>query len=745
MKKLLALLMSLMMISPTYAQIGGGIFGQTKVPVVVTACSSGCDFTKICNDDPTTWIGAITQDCEADSAMASITDSSITKPYRLDIKPGIYNEILVIKDKTDIEILLAFGTRIISHPALGTTSKADGNGVGTLRIAPSGNTTQVERIIISGWGSFENHVRAGDPNGTSFGGQKFEAACQIGAEDGTGGDAQWTDVYFGGNVRCIGVDEGINIAGTETDDDPDAPRFYAKDLEAIGGHKACNIEGNIAGRWDDGGCTVWTNYCSITSAAQTGNVGDTGNSTTAIHLDGILGADGLLVGRSVTLATAACAAGATRKIGSWTLATEVATTDPNDALPFTPDPNCTYSVSLAPMGEDPPCTDFSWETAEVADESFGALVTDVSGNKTDPGDSSEFMFNGTSFTTYFNTNAKTTGLAMGGVFLTGLIAQDMIFKDISSRVYVNNSPLSSHSICGAVAFGMNTAEGDNGDKLTLSGLLKVDDRVNVAAASTVTLALTGFSSACGASQSGTGDLFLGPLAFDVTGVNSPGGTSNISDFWFEDGNYRSVFAGGFTTSQNGGKLREVAGTVFADPNFSADLPVPRWTSGASSVSSNGSSLPTWSTDSAVWSAGDLICSLAPLPYGTQPLDTVTLNVDTGDPNSSCSVCVYNEAGDVLEMNFGSADPNSAAFIDCSATALPTATMLGTWALSPGNHWICVGSTSTGTLILKGRVAAPVQTGVVGRLATAVAQCPATIAPGDMTSWTTAIPEPWITP
>lgn len=221
-------------------------------------CPSGCQYTLHC-DAPYKTVGG---DCVAGTAFKAIQDAgdwSLTNPYHVITGQGDYDEIVTIKDMTDISWYLPYGANI--DPSDQLTAGVLNDGLGTLQIAPNGNTTKVVRINIFGGGTIWNQNRLADPNG-GLHGKSGEAACQIGDEKKyTGVVADWDLITLG--IKCIGSEWGTNIEGTGVDNDPNPPRFYTTpEFQSISGRIGMIIGGNIAGRMDHGLVKYDLAYCS---------------------------------------------------------------------------------------------------------------------------------------------------------------------------------------------------------------------------------------------------------------------------------------------------------------------------------------------------------------------------------------------------------------------------------------------------------------------------------------------------
>ena len=165
--------------------------------------------------------------------------------------------------------------------------------------------------------------------------------------------------------------------------------------------------------------------------------------------------------------------------------------------------------------------------------------------------------------------------------------------------------------------------------------------------------------------------------------------------------------------------------------------------GWSTIATLSAQAPMWSSTSATWATGDLVCTSVRPPAGVNTVGTASINVVAAESGDNASVCLYTADGESL---LGSAETISVASTGIKTGAFADNLAAGTGvALSNSTYWLCLGASAAGTLTVSGRPAMTLGTGTVGRLGTGGATCPLTIAPASMTAWTTVIPEVVLTP
>ena len=353
---------------PVFGQIGGGIFGSGRQAQIVSVGKSGARFSVICNATCAT----ATATCATGSALASITDASITKPYIVSLGPGVYNECVSIDNQTDIALVGAGIDKTIIRPTV--TAAADVNG-GVVRV---GNSTATE----------DSSNRIGIFNLTvqndAF--SSPEAAIQLGQEGGNSAAAPWDNVIIG-NVKTIGHHDSIQWAGDTPNGaacGPQPPRLWVYNTIAIGGRDNVVKKGCSDVRmWSDEVMTK-TNYCESTDtahlASSTGTLAS-GSSTTVFVLPATETSpasppatiDDFYVGRKIdfTGSGAPCNVGNQQGwMTDYVGASRQVTVIP--ALGFTPSNACTYTINAVNNVTTPPCTDIDWTVIASNFAGFGA-------------------------------------------------------------------------------------------------------------------------------------------------------------------------------------------------------------------------------------------------------------------------------------------------------------------------------------------------------------------------------------
>lgn len=384
MKRLLAVLLSLLLFAnPALATIGagGGISVPSATAQVVTVGKSGAQFTVICGADCT----STSSTCAAGSAIARITDSSITKPYVVQVGPGVYDECVRFDNVTDIHLQGSGWESTIIRPTVttpGVTYITTNTGV--ISIGGLTEARATKRIEVSNLTAWNDDW--GSPTSAIF----------LGVNENDGLTSQWDDIYIH-NVRAIGHHDAIQWIGSdENNDDQGWPIITIRDVEAITGADC------LTAKWvsnfviDNVTCKVISNYCedttSATTAAVTGTVrnfdvdslctanavpysccssagtGTCDESGTIPISSSDTAIENFYVARTVTMSGGSCPGTA---VGSFRVAWSDATNDilfldSSNENTDAPDTNCSYSIAAVPNAGAAKCTDIVWRRFETS-------------------------------------------------------------------------------------------------------------------------------------------------------------------------------------------------------------------------------------------------------------------------------------------------------------------------------------------------------------------------------------------
>lgn len=359
-------------------KMSSAVFADITPPrlaqVVSVSPIGGANRRKICDAA----CGDATSTCAAGSALASITDSSITKKYLVALAPGDYDECVVIDGKTDIT-LLGPSWQSVNIRKKNIIASSDVSG-GALRIASNtlgrGATSRIAVLGVT----VQND-----------GYSSPEAAIQIGKESGpgAGNPSNWQDVLVA-NVRTIGNHDSIQWFGSGLTTDLDLPRMIYRDSFAYGGSD--NVVPKSAGIYKIQNIDAWTmsNYCestNITKLAQVSGTVTAGGTTTSFLLaaaDANQPAGYSYQGRKVTFSGGACGVAGAQ---AWITADDhVATLGYSPATASAPDPNCTYTIPAVGNYDTTnatvtsPCRDIDWsflrdgQYFKLTDLQFGAGI-----------------------------------------------------------------------------------------------------------------------------------------------------------------------------------------------------------------------------------------------------------------------------------------------------------------------------------------------------------------------------------
>ena len=340
-----------------------GLSGIGPPAQVVTVAKSGGQFTTICGAT----CGTATAVCAAGSALASFSDSSITKPYIVKIGPGIYDECVAIDNRTDIALIGSGVYATIIRPSV--TSASDVLG-GVIRIAnATGTTASTARIEIADLTVWDDaYTTPSNP------------AIFVGARDpNTASDAAWMDVDIH-DVRAIGNSEAVRFFGSRLTTDTNSPRGSVRNSQLIAGAMGINLAGAIKFTGQDLDILARTNWCETATttflSSQTGVVVSGGVSFFAIDAADDFGANDGYVGRKVVLTDTdgggAGVCGATNALDGdqyWII--DYTTAD--DTITVTPDTDeavttgCTYTIAAVANFSNAPCTDKDWTVIRAGD------------------------------------------------------------------------------------------------------------------------------------------------------------------------------------------------------------------------------------------------------------------------------------------------------------------------------------------------------------------------------------------
>ena len=356
---------------PGFAQ--GRWTGRATPAQVLEVCESGCGFTTICGATCT----ASPYVCASGSALASITDSTVTNRYTIKVH-GFQDECVMI-DKPGIS-LLGDGpgvSRIRKSVAVSTDQR-----LGSIVVTPAADGLEIAHLWI------QNDTRQhGDSNPPG-------AAILI-ADNGTEATTcTTTDCITDFNIHdnvIVSLYAGI--------------RMFGSALGATTGLRTGRIHDNviITGQfgiqdWGFGDTDIYgnrfltdqtycqdANYASGESATYTGDVACSGGCTTTgfnvtNNLTGIADKENLWRGHTVIMAdpngaTGTCPAAVhneRRQIESYIASTDRVTVD--RAFSGTPTVNCTFTILGTPFigttssgsfWGPTPCTDVDWNTLDV--------------------------------------------------------------------------------------------------------------------------------------------------------------------------------------------------------------------------------------------------------------------------------------------------------------------------------------------------------------------------------------------
>lgn len=483
----------LMVSSATFAQWGSGWSGQPKQPTVITVGKTGAQYSVICGAT----CSSATSQCAPGSALASITDSSISKPYVVSIGPGVYDECVSVDPNgaglaalTDISFIGAGSQATKIRPTVTTASDVAG---GVFRISNVTTTkNSVRRIEVA---NLTIHNDAFGPP---------EAGFQIGKEGGpgAGNESPWTDVYIH-DALIIGNHDGLQWQGTALNTATDVPMLSVWNTTVIGGD-ACAEKNWADVYFRNVECVSWTNYCESTDtthlAARTGTALDGGSTTTFLPA----AADAnqptnFWSGRRVVFSGGGgtCAAGAT----SWILSSTDTTLTFSPAIAFSPDSTCTYDIAAVgnagavpgtPLGAGtvPICNDIDWSvirgsvaspTTNTMWKATGFHSSGTNSSVVAP-DMAQIHVTDSSFKVYLNDFGPANGACTAGTqrWVSGFMAsysglrRAMYLDNVDINVNVNADVASN--TCAYPIFGFGVATGSNGfeDMVTANNL-----RINV--------------------------------------------------------------------------------------------------------------------------------------------------------------------------------------------------------------------------------------------------------------------------
>lgn len=346
---------------------------------LLSACPSGCDYQVICGAT----CSSATSTCVAGSAIASITDSSVTKPYVVAIGPGAYNECVAITQKSYITLLGAGDTSSLIRPTVTAAGDVAGGVIKIAEVAGAANDTRAIEIT----GMTVHNDAYGAP----------EAAIQVGQE-ATGSDT-WNDVYLH-DLTAIGHHDAIQWFGRDGSGESTAPRLFIGDVRVVGGRDTVVDKGWANVRmWNIEGLTD-TAYCDSSNVnvtdLRTGVVSVTGADTTHFTLTGEVTTTDVWVGRRVVLTDTdgggAGVCGATNALDTdqfWiTDSTSALLVTITPAAAEAPTAGCTYTIDAVPNANQAKCTDIDWTTIAANSSNGNWKVTafhmGIAQNNNDP-------------------------------------------------------------------------------------------------------------------------------------------------------------------------------------------------------------------------------------------------------------------------------------------------------------------------------------------------------------------------
>ena len=348
-----------------------GIFGGSVQAQVLDVCKSGCRFTEVCGMQ----IGGIVNDddcsveesntCRAGSALASFSDSSITKPYLIRVGPGVYSECIKFSGRTDITIQgSGIDATIFDLWPYPTEAVPNGGviGIGATQGAAVGTTARIAIKDLSVY----SHVNVAP-----------EAAIHLGLEGLSDGEkVGWDDILID-NVRAVGYHDGIQWMGPRDANIPVPPRLTIRNSIIASGHDALTQKGLATTLVQDSLVIAKTNYCESTNAtllaAISGTVVNGGSTTTFLVESADDFGDDATNGRRVTLSGGTCGAGTDGWLTNFDAATDTQTFGP--AAGFTPDNTCSYSIAAVPNSANAECSRVDWSTIGGNWKTTGAHVS----------------------------------------------------------------------------------------------------------------------------------------------------------------------------------------------------------------------------------------------------------------------------------------------------------------------------------------------------------------------------------
>lgn len=343
-------------LSGPIAQIGGGIFGTPRVAQVVTVAKSGARFRVICGADCT----LSSSTCAPGSAVNSITGSSATNPFTIDIAPGLYEECIRVQDKSGISFIGSGTAATIIRPPVTSATDVDG---GCFSWQGDGSVAESSDFAIDQLTIHCDDVAIGN---------QAAAALQIGFDTDPGTEtaaALWTKAKIGPNIKLIGGSQGAFLAGDYVGSNAANVPTWTASGEFIGGRVGFEVSGLTNGRLTNYIARSWTNYCDVPdSAVITGSITPVSGGANTItfaetDIPAALRTHGTLDGRKITLTGAgSCAAnnGDTRDIDITNDGGANMTITSTRNFDAAPDPNCTFTISPRTMAAEAPCTDKNW-------------------------------------------------------------------------------------------------------------------------------------------------------------------------------------------------------------------------------------------------------------------------------------------------------------------------------------------------------------------------------------------------
>ena len=340
-----------------------GLSGIGPPAQVVTVAKSGGQFPTICGAT----CGTATAVCAAGSALASFSDSSITKPYIVKIGPGIYDECVAIDNRTDIALIGSGVYATIIRPTVTAASDVLG---GVIRLAnATGTTASTARIEIADLTVWDDaYTTPSNP------------AIYVGARDpNSASAAAWQDVDIH-DVRAIGNNEAIRIVGTRLTTDTNGPRASVRNSTLIAGAAGLTLGNGVTFIGQDLDILARTNWCETATttflSSQTGVVVSGTGNTFVIDAADDFGANDGYVGRKVVLTDTdgggAGVCGALNQLDTdefW-ITDYVTSTDTITAAPTFDEAatsGCTYTIAAVANFSNAPCTDKDWTVIRGGD------------------------------------------------------------------------------------------------------------------------------------------------------------------------------------------------------------------------------------------------------------------------------------------------------------------------------------------------------------------------------------------